>query len=127
MITHSINAIACCISGFRDYHDSRPPLGALLGVLLLGLEGGELELLTNTTSQLLPEADILALVPSQKANPRLNVVVHLEFHVVLLGNLAAGVGDLVLGLLVPQLEDATIDSCQAMPLARCAIGARLTG
>lgn len=80
----------------------------LLLLLVLLLEGGKIEGFTHAASQLLPRANILILVPSQEANPGLDVVVQLEGNIFLLSDPAAWVGDLVLGLLVSELEQAAM-------------------
>lgn len=76
----------------------------LLFVLLL--DGRQAKGLAQTAADGLPEAVVPALVPGQQADPGLDVVVDLEDDVVGLGDLAAGVRDLVLGLLVLEVEQA---------------------
>lgn len=84
-------------------------LSLLLLLLILLLEGGKVEGFTNAASQLLPWANILTLVPGQEANPGLDVIVQLECNIFLFSDPAAGVGDLVLGLLVSELEQAAMN------------------
>lgn len=79
-----------------------------LGILgLLDLEGRKSNFLTLAAGQRLPEEDVPGNVPGEEANPWLHVVVELEGDVFGLRNLARGVGDLVLWLLVLELELAT--------------------
>jgi hypothetical protein len=87
------------------------PLGLGILALVLVLQRGKGKLLADAASQLLPETDVLVLVPAQDANPRLDVVVKPQNNVLLLSDLAAGVGDLVLGLLVSEFEETTGEWC----------------
>lgn len=85
-------------------------LGFRLGFGILGLldlEGRKCNFLALAAGQRLPEEDVLGNVPGEEANPGLHVVVKLEGDVFGLRNLARGVGDLVLWLLVLELELAT--------------------
>jgi hypothetical protein len=75
-------------------------------LLLLLLDSWQAKGLAQPTADGLPQTIVLALVPGQEADPGLYVVVDLEDDVVGLGDLAAGVGDLVLWLLVLELEQA---------------------
>lgn len=84
-------------------------LGSLLLLLaILGLlESRQFELLTNAAGQFLPGTNILVLVPRQEANPWLDVVMKFECNILLFGNLATGVSDLIFGLLVPELKETS--------------------
>lgn len=86
-------------------------LGALaLGLAVLGLDGGKVELFARAAVHGLPEAQVLVHVPGEEPDPGLNVVVQLERDVLAQGNLAGGVGDLVLWPLVFYLEDSPGES-----------------
>lgn len=74
--------------------------------LLLALDRGEFESLAHATLEGFPLAVDALLVPGESADPGLDVVVQAELDVFELGDLAGGVGDLVLGTLVAELEDA---------------------
>src|SRR5690606_34026600 len=76
--------------------------------LILLLNCWQSKLLAHVVAQHLPPAKVGILVPRQEADPRLHVVVHAQHHVVLLGNLARRVRDLVLGALVLDGELAAI-------------------
>lgn len=75
-------------------------------LFLLLLDSWQAKGLAQPTADGLPQTIVLALVPGQEADPGLYVIVDLEDDVVGLGDLAAGVGDLVLWLLVLELEQA---------------------
>lgn len=77
-----------------------------MSVLLLNSR--QSKLLALATLDRVPHIQRLLQVPGQQADPRLNVVTQLEHDIVGLGDLAAGVGDLVLGLLVLKLENSAV-------------------
>jgi hypothetical protein len=79
-------------------------------IFLLRLESRKLELRRLSPFQSPPVTDIPGLIPSQKPNPRLNIVMELELHVIYLGDLSTGVGDLILWLLIFEADKATIIS-----------------
>lgn len=81
-------------------------LGLLLAILLL--HSRQAKHLADAALHGLPRADITVLVPRQRPNPRLHIVVQTQLDVVGLANLAAGVGDLILGTLVLDGELATV-------------------
>lgn len=77
--------------------------------LVLLLDSRQAEHLAHTSIHSLPMPNIVVLVPRQSAYPWLHVVVEAQLHVVRLGNLAGGVGDLVLWTLVLDGEFTTGD------------------
>lgn len=79
---------------------------SFLGLVLL-LDAGQVKRLAQPALDSLPHAVVALLVPRQESHPRLHVVVHLELDVGGLADLAAGVGDLVLWLLVLELQQAS--------------------
>ena len=83
-------------------------LGLALGLGVLGvldLKGRQGDFGALAAGHGLPEEEVGGQVPGEQADPGLDVVVELEGDVGV-GNLARGVGDLVLGFLVLELEDA---------------------
>lgn len=99
----SAHSHSCCATTGLWGHCSGAPG---LGLAVLGLDGGEIKLVARAAVHDLPEAQILVHVPGEEPDPRLDVVVQLERDVLALGNLAAGVCDLVLWLLVFDPQDS---------------------
>jgi hypothetical protein len=83
-------------------------LSRFLGFGILLLDDRQLESLADPPGHLLPQGEIDVLVPREDADPWLDVVVDVQRHVVGLGDLAGGVGDLVLGLLVLERQLAAV-------------------
>lgn len=80
-------------------------LGLVLGLGLL--QRWESNLFARATLYRIPDSNLLVHIPGKQTYPRLDIVVELEDDVVGAGNLAAGVRNLVLRLLVLELEDTT--------------------
>jgi hypothetical protein len=80
--------------------------GLLLLILLLVLllERRQLEHLANAAFDGFPVQEVRLPSPGQDSDPRLNVVVHLEDHILDLCNLARRRGDLVLWSLISELN-----------------------
>lgn len=76
-------------------------------VSILGLDGREAEQLADAALEGIPLEEVDVLVPGEEADPGLSVVVEAQADVVEVGELARGVGDVVLWALVLEVEEAT--------------------